>query len=156
MGGAYVIAKSNNPAPVMAGAAPSVPIAIEAPPRDRNAKLLEAMKEELFQLELDRQQGKISQPEYDKAKAALDETIRRAVARSSRQLAVASCQKDQSRNRTDYTDTCPNQNGRGDFLDCGGLWRASFARHDQLIPPHRQLRAISVSTRHVSGFLQQA
>jgi len=85
MGGAYVIAKSNNPAPVMAGAAPSVPIAIEAPPRDRNAKLLEAMKEELFQLELDRQQGKISQPEYDKAKAALDETIRRAVARSSRQ-----------------------------------------------------------------------
>jgi len=87
MGGAYVIAKSNTYAPVMAtaGVATSVPVAEHAPPRDRNAKLLEAMKEELFQLELDRQQGKISQPEYDKAKAALDETIRRAVARGSRQ-----------------------------------------------------------------------
>ena len=41
------------------------------------------MKEELFQLELDRQQGKVSQAEYDKAKAALDETIKRALARSS-------------------------------------------------------------------------
>ena len=49
--------------------------------RDRNALLLEAMKEELFQLELDRQQGKIAPEEYAKAKAALDETIRRAVAR---------------------------------------------------------------------------
>ena len=50
-------------------------------PRDRNALLLEAMKEELFQLEIDRQQGKISPEEYTKAKAALDETIRRALAR---------------------------------------------------------------------------
>jgi hypothetical protein len=49
--------------------------------RDRNALLLEAMKEELFQLEVDRQQGTISPEEYAKAKAALDETIRRAVAR---------------------------------------------------------------------------
>jgi hypothetical protein len=43
------------------------------------------MKEELFQLELDRQQGNISHDEYAKAKAALDETIRRAVARKSSQ-----------------------------------------------------------------------
>ncbi len=50
--------------------------------RDRNALLLEAMKEELFQLEIDRQQGKISPEEYAKAKAALDETIKRALARS--------------------------------------------------------------------------
>ena len=49
--------------------------------RDRSALLLEAMKEELFQLEIDRAQGKISPQEYDKAKAALDETIRRAMAR---------------------------------------------------------------------------
>jgi hypothetical protein len=85
MGGAYVIAKSNNPAPAVAtaGAAPSVPAANDTLPRDRNAKLLEAMKEELFQLELDRQQGKISAPEYDKAKAALDETIKRALARKA-------------------------------------------------------------------------
>jgi hypothetical protein len=52
-----------------------------APVRDKNAMLLEAMKEELFQLEIDLQQGKISPEEYAKAKAALDETIRRALAR---------------------------------------------------------------------------
>jgi len=40
------------------------------------------MKEELFQLEIDRQQGKISPGEYSRAKAALDETIKRALARS--------------------------------------------------------------------------
>ena len=52
----------------------------------RSAVLLEAMKEELFQLELDRQQQKISAAEYEKAKAALDETIKRALARSSEKL----------------------------------------------------------------------
>jgi hypothetical protein len=85
MGGAYVIAKSNNPARALAsaGAAPSVQAPNDTLPRDRNSKLLEAMKEELFQLELDRQEGKISAPEYDKAKAALDETIRRALARKA-------------------------------------------------------------------------
>jgi hypothetical protein len=85
MGGAYVIAKSNTPAPVTAtaGGPASVPVAGETVPRDRNAKLLEAMKEELFQLELDRQQNKISQDEYAKAKSALDETIKRAVARKN-------------------------------------------------------------------------
>ena len=50
---------------------------------DRSTILLEAMKEELFQLEIDRQQGKISAEEYAKAKAALDETMRRALARKS-------------------------------------------------------------------------
>ena len=49
---------------------------------DRNALLLEAMKEELFQLEIDRQQGKVTPEEYGRAKAALDETIKRALARS--------------------------------------------------------------------------
>ena len=41
------------------------------------------MKEELFQLEIDRQQGKLTDVEYQKAKAALDETIRRALSRKS-------------------------------------------------------------------------
>lgn len=50
--------------------------------RDRNALLLEAMKEELFQLELDRQHGTVNAEEYAKAKAALDETLKRALARS--------------------------------------------------------------------------
>ena len=78
-----MIAKSNNPAPAVAtagGAAAS--IVDDAVPRDRNAKLLEAMKEELFQLEVDRQQGKITAEEYTKAKAALDETIKQALARN--------------------------------------------------------------------------
>ena len=48
----------------------------------RSAALLDAMKEELFQLELDRQQGKVSAEEYATAKAALDETIKRALARA--------------------------------------------------------------------------
>jgi hypothetical protein len=43
--------------------------------------LLDAMKEELFQLETERLQGKVSEPEYQQAKAALDLTIKRAMAR---------------------------------------------------------------------------
>jgi hypothetical protein len=49
----------------------------------RSARLLEALKEELFQLELDRHQGRISQAEYEKSKSALDHTIARAAARKS-------------------------------------------------------------------------
>ena len=90
MGGAYVVAKSNHPVQATAGGAVGVPVGQEAStprpgsPPDRNSQLLEAMKEELFQLELDRQQGNIAPDEYAKAKAALDETIRRALARKSR------------------------------------------------------------------------
>jgi hypothetical protein len=100
MGGAYVVSKSNvRPHPVTAAAGESGHVAVEAgeaaadfadfmepaaPARDRNALLLEAMKEELFQLEVDRQQGKIGAEEYGKAKSALDETIKRALARNTR------------------------------------------------------------------------
>ena len=69
-----ITAPTQAPAPVAAGG--------------RASMLMEAMKEELFQLELDRQQGKLSDAEYQKAKAALDETIRRAVARSQAQNSV--------------------------------------------------------------------
>jgi hypothetical protein len=44
--------------------------------------LLDAMKEELFQLEIERQQGQISAEEYEAQKAALDQTLKRALARS--------------------------------------------------------------------------
>ena len=93
MGGAYVVSRSNHPYPATAGtgkaaidsgeAAAAFADLVEpsAPSRDRNALLLEAMKEELFQLEIDRQQGKIGPEEYTKAKAALDETMKRALAR---------------------------------------------------------------------------
>jgi len=45
--------------------------------------LMEAMKEEVFQLESERIQGKISPPDYQLAKAALDRTLQRAVQRES-------------------------------------------------------------------------
>jgi hypothetical protein len=43
--------------------------------------LLEGLKEEMFQLELERKQGHISQAEYEKAKAAFDVTLERALKR---------------------------------------------------------------------------
>lgn len=43
--------------------------------------LLDALKEELFQLEMEHKQGSISQEEYNKAKAALDQTLERALKR---------------------------------------------------------------------------
>jgi len=45
--------------------------------------LLDALKEELFQLEVERRQGQISQPEYEKAKSALDQTLERALKREA-------------------------------------------------------------------------
>ncbi len=88
MGGAFIVSRSNRPQAVAAvgGAieAQAAPADFVEPaaPRNRQAMLLEAMKEELFQLEIDRQQGTITAEEYSKAKAALDETIKRAIARS--------------------------------------------------------------------------
>ncbi len=46
--------------------------------------VMEAMKEEIFQLEAERLQGRISAQEYDSAKAALDKTLQRAVQRQKR------------------------------------------------------------------------
>lgn len=54
------------------------------PAAGRSALLLEALKEEMFQLELEHKQGNISQQEYEKAKAALDQTLERAVKRSGK------------------------------------------------------------------------
>ena len=42
------------------------------------------MKDELFQLEIERQQGVITQEDYEKQKAALDQTLKRALARTRR------------------------------------------------------------------------
>ncbi len=59
------------------------PTAPKPKPADRSALLLEALKEEIFQLEVEHKQGRISQQEYDKAKAALDQTLERALKRST-------------------------------------------------------------------------
>ena len=59
----------------------------DPPPRqpasDRSGLLLEALKDELFQLEVEHKQGGISQPEYERARAALDQTLERALKRAT-------------------------------------------------------------------------
>ena len=53
-----------------------------APSANPSSRLLEALKDELFQLETERLQQKISAEEYAKAKAALDTTLARAMQRA--------------------------------------------------------------------------
>jgi hypothetical protein len=49
----------------------------------RSSLLLEALKEELFQLEVEHKQGHVSQQEYEQARAALDQTLERTLKRAS-------------------------------------------------------------------------
>ena len=75
------------PAPVAVAreTKPSRP-AVQAAPqpaRARTSMLLEGLKEELFELEVEHKQGQISQQEYEKTKAALDQTLQRALKRES-------------------------------------------------------------------------
>ena len=74
--GAVFVYTSNQNVPATAGG-PAVP-------QDRSAMLMEAMKEEVFQLESDRLQGRITPQDYQTAKAALDKTLQRAVQRQSK------------------------------------------------------------------------
>jgi hypothetical protein len=61
------------------------PVAFAGPGKsqDRAGMLMEALKEEVFQLEADRLQGKVSPQDYQTAKTALDKTLQRAVQRQS-------------------------------------------------------------------------
>jgi len=72
-GAAFFVARSAQSSPE--------PAPLNAKSQDSQATLLDAMKEEFFQLEADRLQGKISTQEYETAKAALDKTLQRAVQR---------------------------------------------------------------------------
>ena len=54
------------------------------PASGRSGLLLEALKEEMFQLEVEHKQGSISQQEYEQARAALDQTLERAIKRRPR------------------------------------------------------------------------
>jgi len=54
--------------------------------RSTSSMFLEGLKEELFQLEVEHKQGQISQQEYEKAKAALDETLQRALKREAKRV----------------------------------------------------------------------
>jgi hypothetical protein len=57
------------------------PAAVAAGANGDSSTLLDGLKEELFQLEIEHQQGQISDPEYAKAKSALDQTLARAIRR---------------------------------------------------------------------------
>jgi hypothetical protein len=54
-----------------------------APRASSSSMLLEGLKEELFQLEVEHKQGRISQQEYESAKSALDQTLQRALKREA-------------------------------------------------------------------------
>ena len=60
------------------------PAPVAEPPAPRSSsKLLEGLKDELFDLEVEHKQGRISQQEYEKTKAALDQTLQRALKREA-------------------------------------------------------------------------
>ena len=89
-GGVFVVSRANQQAGVGAAAAVApvktasvaVPVSVSAPvAKDRSGMLLEALKEELFQLEVEKQQGGISAEEYEKSREALNQTLQRALAR---------------------------------------------------------------------------
>ncbi len=75
------VTRATPPSSPRVSAVTPAPIASSSNPRP--SMLLEALKEELFQLEVEHKQGKITQQEYDKAKAALDGTLERAIKRST-------------------------------------------------------------------------
>jgi hypothetical protein len=65
------------------GAAPRPAAPAASTPMAKSSALLDALKEEIFQLEVERKQGKITPADYEKAKAALDQTLERALKRQS-------------------------------------------------------------------------
>jgi len=86
--GAYFIATRSKTKAVpdfVASDIDTLPTPLPARPASvaRSGLLLEALKEELFQLEVDRKQGNLSPQEYEKAKAALDQTLERALKRET-------------------------------------------------------------------------
>jgi hypothetical protein len=99
LGGIYVASRQQAAARALKRQKSSTPIAMHeeddyepaevvAPSASRastrpTSMLMEGIKEELFQLEVERKQGQISQAEYEKAKAALDQTLERALKREA-------------------------------------------------------------------------
>ncbi|HLW85453.1 MAG TPA: hypothetical protein VKR60_09590 [Candidatus Sulfotelmatobacter sp.] len=67
---------------------PEAPASVHSqslPPAKRSSTsmLLEGLKEELFQLEVEHKRGQITQQEYEKTKAALDQTLQHALKREA-------------------------------------------------------------------------
>jgi hypothetical protein len=78
-GAVYVTSRSKT----QSSAAVPAPAAVGGAPVSHSRALLDGLKEELFQLELEHQQGQISDQEYANAKSALDQTLARALKRKS-------------------------------------------------------------------------
>ena len=74
-------ARTSVPATTMPAMTMSMGNSPTAAPAPRSSMLLEALKEELFQLEVEKKQGKITPDEYNKARSALDQTLERALKR---------------------------------------------------------------------------
>jgi hypothetical protein len=68
-------------APRPTAATASTSTSTPSPSAARSSMLLEALKEELFQLEVEKKQGKITPADYETARAALDQTLDRALKR---------------------------------------------------------------------------
>jgi hypothetical protein len=97
LGGVYVAVRQQSAARALARQAPGSSASANmleddyAPAETHTARaaarptsmLLEGLKEELFQLEVEHRQGQISQAEYEKAKSALDQTLDRALKREA-------------------------------------------------------------------------
>jgi hypothetical protein len=82
-GGIYITTRSKT-APVPDFGASNIQLPetpSSAPASGPSTPLLEALKDELFQLEVEHKQGSISQQEYEQARAALDQTLERALKR---------------------------------------------------------------------------
>ena len=67
---------------------PAEPRPVAQPAPAQPSSFLEGLKEELFALEVDHKQGRITQQEYDKTKAALDQTLQRALRRESQKASA--------------------------------------------------------------------
>jgi hypothetical protein len=76
------VSRPASPAPAPR-VAPAAAVTVPTAAAPRSSMLLEALKEELFQLEVEHKQGKIAQQEYEKAKAALDGTLAHALKREA-------------------------------------------------------------------------
>ncbi|HEY1743690.1 MAG TPA: carboxypeptidase regulatory-like domain-containing protein [Granulicella sp.] len=68
-------------APIAAGPQPSGP-SVPATPQSTDALLLQSLKEELFALETDRLQNRVSESDYEQQRAAIELVLRRALNRT--------------------------------------------------------------------------
>ncbi len=75
----FLLKKPANPAAVVVSTQPGTP---QAAGVEGGTSVLAALKEELFTLETDRMQGRLSESEYLEAKQALEVVLKRALARS--------------------------------------------------------------------------